>query len=91
MWWLVLVIIVICMLPALFYREDDEGRFLIPLGGIVISLIIFLMVTERTYLRKDIRKGHEVQYREVQYGKVDSIAYYINGELIDYSEINDKK
>lgn len=79
------------MLSAIFYRDDDEGRFAIPLGGIVISLIVFLMVTEGTYLRKDIRKGHEVQYREVQYGKVDSIAYYINGELVDYNEINGKK
>lgn len=94
MWTLLIITIIAAFIYGIIcqYNDEDNPTFLIWIPTIVVILFLWtIWVDGRNggdYLSKDIRRNHHVQYREVQYGKVDSIAYYINGELIQYNEIN---
>lgn len=91
MWTLVITFLIIGFIYSVIVSNLEEdpkpsGTYLILC--LMIIPCIWLPLTNSKYLTKDIRVSDNVQYKEVKYGKVDSIGYYINGELIQYNEIN---
>lgn len=91
MWALVITLLIIGFIYSVIVSnlEEDPKPFL---TYFVLCLLvvpfIWIPSTNGKYLTKDIRVSDNVQYKKVEYGKVDSIGYYVNGELIQYNEIN---
>lgn len=91
MWTLVIILAIIGFIYSIIVSALDEefsGTGIYLLIILIVLPLSFFSSTGHKYLSKDIRVNDNVQYNEIEYGKVDSIGYYINGKLIQYNKIN---
>ena len=93
---LIAILIILMFIILVFSLEesyDDHRRtatLVCAIIGVLCAIFYPLFVKEH-YTINTIFKSDIVQYRDTCYGKVDSVAYCINGKLIKREEINEKK
>lgn len=64
--------------------------FIIFLFSLFVLFFLFVLLLNDTpwLTSKQYHPGVEIQYNDTSFGKIDSIAVYVNGELIDANKIN---
>ena len=94
MWTFIIIIFIIAFLYGIIcnYADEHDPVFLSWILIVMLAIMIFGATSANknnvNYFSKDIRVNSEVIYNNVEYGKIDSISYYINGKLIPYKNIN---